>query len=380
MIDIELPKLNNNDTSYELAEWLAEDGAEVAAGQPLVVVETSKAQEEIDSSHGGVLHTLVEAGQDCRPGQVIARLFETREEREAFATARVPAPEEPAAAGSDLVITKGAQALVAEHEITEARLRSLGRVLIRKADVEALLAEPARTAPAGPELSASQRAVGAVVSESMRTVPAAAAYAKVDAEKALALAQRLAASGAGFVSLSEMLVKAVARQHATHPLFFSRLLDDSRLHLARTADVGVTVDAGKGLYIPVVRDAAALSGEQIGDLMMEFRVKARRASFRASELTGANIMVALHNAEGLVLATPIVFPGQTCAVSLGGTQEELVLGDDGTPVVRRHVFLGLVYDHRVVNGRDAMAFLQSLRQCLQSPDSLLDPDGPPPTS
>ena len=375
MIDIELPKLNNNDTSYELVEWLSEDGAEMTAEQPLVVIETSKAQEEIDSSYGGVLHTLVEPGQDCRPGQVIAHLFDTREEREAFVAARATAREEPTPAGSDLVVTKGARALVDEHGLTEAQLRGLGRTLIRKADVEALLEESARTGPEDVELPQWQRAVGAVVSESMRTVPAAAAYAKVDVEEALALAQRLAASGDGFVSISEMLVKAVARQHATHPLFFSQLLDDGRVRPAETPDVGITVDVGKGLYIPVVRNAAALSGEQVGDLMMEFRVKARRASFRASELTGANIMVALHNADGLVLATPIVFPGQTCVVSLGGTQEELVLGEDGRPVVRRYVYLGLVYDHRVVNGRDAMAFLESVRQCLESPDSVLRADG-----
>ncbi|MEU6162845.1 2-oxo acid dehydrogenase subunit E2 [Streptomyces tanashiensis] len=374
MIDIKLPKLNNNDTSYVLVEWLAEDGAQVEAEQPLVVIETSKAQEEIESSADGILHTLLKSGQACCPGQVIAHLFASVEEREEFLQAGAAAAAEPEPTGSDLVVTKGAQALVAEHGLTDAQLRSLGRTVIRRADLAGLLEQSAE-APAGQPLPQWQQAVGAVVNESMRTIPAAAAYAKVDVEEALALAQQLAARDGGFVSLGELLVKAVAQQHAVHPLFFSELLDDGSVRMADTPDVGVTVDVGKGLFVPVVRDAASLSSTRIAALMMEFRVKALRGSFRANELAGANIMIALHNVEGLVIATPIIFPGQTCVVSLGGTEQQLVLDEDGRPVVRRYVYLGLVYDHRVVNGRDAMAFLQGLKSALESPATLVGADG-----
>ncbi|MFQ3558872.1 2-oxo acid dehydrogenase subunit E2 [Streptomyces gramineus] len=371
MIDIELPKLNNNDTSYVLVEWLAEDGTEVTAEQPLVVIETSKAQEEIESPGEGVLHGLVKPGQDCRPGQVIAHVFATSEERAAFlrsseAAAEKAGREEPA--GSGLLITKDARPLVDEHGLTEEMLRAVGRKVIRRADVEALLA---RTGPAdateGQELPQWQRAVGTVVTESMRTIPAAAAYVRVDVDEALALGREVSERGGATVGLPELLVKAVARRHAGQPLFFARLLDDGSVRIPPTADVGVTMDLGKGLFVPVVRDSAALGTDQLGELLMDYRVKALRGSFRASELADANIMVALHNTDGVVLATPIVFPGQTCVVSLGGTEERLVLDEDGRPVARRHVHIGLVYDHRVVNGRDAMTFLLALKADLESP-------------
>jgi len=372
VIDIELPKLNNNDTSYVLVEWLAQNGDQVDAEQPLVVIETSKAQEEIESPGAGVLHGLVKPGQDCRPGQVIAHVFDTPEEREEFLRTSAAQAQKPAQPASDLVLTQGAQALVDEHDVSEEALRSLGRKVIRQADVEALLD---RTKPApeagGRELPAWQRAVGAVVSESMRTIPAAAAYVRVDVDEALSLAQDVSERESTSLSLPELLIKAVARRHAEQPLFFGRLLDDGSVRLPDSADVGVTMDLGKGLFVPVVRDAAALGMRQLSELLMDYRVKALRGAFRASELDGANIMVALHNAEGLVLATPIIFPGQTCVVSLGGTEERLVLDAEGRPVARRHVHIGLVYDHRVVNGRDAMAFLQSLKQDLESP-ALLD--------
>lgn len=375
MIDIELPKLNNNDTSYVLVEWLVDDGAEAEAGQPLVVIETSKAQEEIESPGAGVLHSLVKTGQDCTPGQVIAHVFATPQEREEFlrtsaARAADPQTEQPA---SGLVVTKGAQALVEEHGLSEEALRAIGRTVIRRADVEALLARTEPTgATEGTELPQWQRAVGAVVSESMRTIPAAAAYVRADVDQALTLARHVSERGGTPFALPELLVKAVARRHAEQPLFFARLLDDGSVRIPPTADVGVTMDLGKGLFVPVVRDAATLGTERLGELLMDYRVKALRGSFRASELADANIMVALHNTEGLVLATPIVFPGQTCVVSLGGTEERLVLDADGRPVVRRYVHIGLVYDHRVVNGRDAMVFLQSLKQDLEAP-AVLDP-------
>jgi 2-oxoglutarate dehydrogenase E2 component (dihydrolipoamide succinyltransferase) len=368
VIDIELPKLNNNDTSYVLVEWLAEDGAEVEAEQPLVVIETSKAQEEIESPGAGVLHSLVKSGQDCGPGQIIAHVFGTPQEREEFLRVSAAPAEEPEQPASGLVVTKGAQALVDEHGLSEDALRGLGRTVIRRADVEELLARTQETVAAeGQELPQWQRAVGAVVSESMRTIPAAAAYVLVDVEEALTLARQVSERGGQPFSLPELLVKAVARRHAEQALFFARLLDDGRVQLSETPDVGVTMDLGKGLFVPVVRDAAALSSARLGELLMEYRVKALRGAFRASELAGANIMVALHNTDGLVLATPIIFPGQTCVVSLGGTEERLVLDSEGRPVTRHYVHIGLVYDHRVVNGRDAMAFLQSLKQDLESP-------------
>lgn len=381
MIAIEVPKLNNNDTSYDLVQWLVEDGAEVAEGQPLVVVETSKAIEELESPGSGVLHIRVEKGGVCKPGDSIGHLLAPGE-----APVDHPAADEqqPAAPAAGLVISDAARSLAETHGVNEEELRSLGRTLIRTVDVQALVdaraAQPigpagdvadAADAAEGELLPARQRAVGAAVSESMRTIPAAAAYIKVLADAALARAELLAREqGGGFAGLAELLVKAVATLRPKHPMMFATLVGDGRVRRAETANVGVTLDLGRGLHVPVIHDAADLSVAQIAERLGRLRFKALRGGFAEAELAGANVLVALHNTGGIVLATPIVFPGQACAICLPDTQEELALSADGTVVTRRYVNLGLVYDHRLVNGRDAVVFLQDLRRLLEAPEEL----------
>ncbi|TDD50518.1 2-oxo acid dehydrogenase subunit E2 [Saccharopolyspora elongata] len=373
MISVKLPTLNTNDASYVLVEWLAEHGSRIKKGQPLVVIETSKAQEEIDSTADGILHTLLAGGADCRPGQTVAHLFASADERHAYLSAPTvdPTARPEPATDAGLTLTKAARALADQHGLTDNELRGLGRTVIRAADIEALLPRPAQAgAPTDRQLSAQQRTVGAVVTESMRTIPAAAAYAKVDVGQAQDLARQLRQRTGSIVSLLSLLIKSVADQLPAHPSLFTRLLDDGTIQPAPCAHVAVAVDAGKGLYTPVVHNTAALSVAQIADLITGFRDKAVRGTFRADELTGANILIAPHTADGVVFATPIVFPGQTCALSLGGIDEQLVLDQRGRPEARRFTYLGLVYDHRVVNGRDAMAFLGDLKQALETPAAL----------
>jgi 2-oxoglutarate dehydrogenase E2 component (dihydrolipoamide succinyltransferase) len=122
----------------------------------------------------------------------------------------------------------------------------------------------------------------------------------------------------------------------------------------------------------VVRDAHQRSVAEIADLLMDFRVRAMRDTLRPADLEGGNIMVSLNNEEGVLAAIPIVMPGQTCALSLAGTRHELVLGADGTPVSRSVVHVGLAYDHRYVNGRDAMRFLRAVKAGLETVESDAD--------
>ncbi|MFG3249914.1 2-oxo acid dehydrogenase subunit E2 [Streptomyces sp. NPDC048187] len=372
MIGIELPTLNTNDSSYTLVEWLVPDGNSVKGEEPLAVVETSKASEEIESTGSGILHVLVGGGQDCRPGQTIAYLFESAEERDSYRASAAATPVATSAPpGAELNITDAARALADRHGVSEAELRGLGRTVIRTADVEPLVRRAA-SAPASDErrLSRQQRTVGAVVTESMRTVPAAAAYAKVDVGQAEELARQLSERTGSFVSLPVLLIKALARRHAAHPLMFAALTDDGAVRESERAHVGVTMDAGRGLYTPVVHDAAELSSDRIADLLTGFRSKAFRGTFQAAELAGANIMVAPHTTEGTILATPIVFPGQTCVISIGAVDDQVLLDTQGTPRTHRFVHLGLVYDHRVVNGRDAMALLKDVKEELEAPAAL----------
>ncbi|MBQ1047592.1 hypothetical protein KBX50_03690 [Micromonospora sp. C51] len=161
MADIRIPRLNTNDASYVLVEWLVDDGATVQSGATVATVETSKALEDLVSEHTGVLSRRLPAGADCRPGQVVAVLTPPSQtppppvagpDREE--TDRTP--QAPPVAPAALVITEPARALMREHGIDEQDLAVLGSALIRRSDVAALLAGavvPSLDAPGGTEAS-----------------------------------------------------------------------------------------------------------------------------------------------------------------------------------------------------------------------------------
>lgn len=363
MHEVVVPKLNNNDATYTLVEWLCEDGAPVRAGDPLVVIETSKAASELECEQDGVLHRVAGELTECAHGETIARVFATDEERRSFLAAA--AQEAPAPDG--LVITSSARELADSLGIDDERLLAIGKPVVRRADVESLAA-PATDVH---ELPRSQRGVAAVVTAAHRDIPAAFAAIRVEVDTALRAARAVSKRTGTLVGLPELVIMAIAARLPDFPLFFATPLDEGRVRLAATADVGVTVDVGTGLFVPVVRDAATRSVAEVADRMLDYRARALTGELDESDLTDANIMLSLHTDEDVVVAAPIVHPGQTCVVCLPGVQHELTLDDAGDLVTRRVVQLSICYDHRTVNGQDAVAFLKAVKEDLADPDHLL---------
>ncbi|WP_232663229.1 2-oxo acid dehydrogenase subunit E2 [Pseudonocardia sp. TRM90224] len=351
MADITIPKLNTNDSEYVIAGWLAEDGAEVAPGEAVVMVETSKAVEDVVSEDGGVLRRLLPAGATCLPGQVIGRIGDPGSEP-------VAAEREPAEAGP--TITAPARELMDAHGITEEQVGALGIALIRRADVEALLhvGPPART------LTPVRRGMAATVTRSWQTIPAAFTAVTVEVGPALDRAKRLTRELRTLVGLPELLIQAIGRAHGEFPEMFAEL--DGQEIRPRDPHVGITIDLGSGLYTPVVRDAGTRTLAEISAAAMRLRMTAMRGTFTTDDLAGSTILLALNTDTDAVVAVPIVFPGHACAVSLCAPRPELALAEDGTVVQRTVATLGLAYDHRLVTGRDALRFLAALRSALEA--------------
>jgi 2-oxoglutarate dehydrogenase E2 component (dihydrolipoamide succinyltransferase) len=352
--DILVPKLSNNDAEYILVEWAVEDGKPVRPGDPVATLETSKAAEELVAEADGYISHLVEAGATVAPGQSIASLTSGRPQPPADRPTTRTGPPDVA----DVIITAPAQALLDELGIPRARAYELGIKVVRRADVEAL-GEAPRTQP----LSRVQQAVGRAVSTSHSTIPAAYTAVKMDVGRALAHAAELTRQVKRPIGLAEIFVAAVAGLHERFPLFFAAI-DGDRARLSAAAHVGLTVDLGRGLYVPVVRDAAHLGMKELATRLMEFRVAAVEARFRPEDLDGANIAVTLHTDPDVCLAIPFVFPGQVCALAVTAPQPELVLDEAGAVASRTVANIGLAYDHRLINGRDAAAFLNALKEDL----------------
>jgi len=361
MNEITIPKLNNNDTEYVLLEWLHDDGAEVEQGAAVAVVETSKATEEILSDRGGILHQGLPPMGTCAVGAVIGRIFATAADYEDFQS-EVPAQDPGTApAAAEVVITAPAREAAARLGIDLSRLATLGKKVVKAADVENLAAANPTT-----RMSRMQRAIADVVSESHRQIPAAFVAMRVTADPALTAAAELTRVAGETIGLPELLIAAIGRARAKHGQCFSSFAGDGTIRLADGAQVGVTIDTGSGLFLPVVRDADRRPVAAIAAQLMNFRIDALRESLRAGDLDGANIALSLHYEPDIVVAQPIVFPGHGCIVSLPGVLAE-PHGADG---VTRYLNLGLTYDHRVINGREAVAFLRFLKTQLEDAETV----------
>ncbi|MEV4185767.1 2-oxo acid dehydrogenase subunit E2 [Streptosporangium canum] len=420
MADIRVPKLNNNDTEYLVVEWLVEDGKPVQAGDPVAVLETSKAADELEAAEPGHLHHVAGLNTWIAPGAVLARI--TPEAVPASAGAPVvsgalPAsaasPDTPAApadvpAAGAPVITDPARALMDALGVTVAQVTALGLPIVRRGDVERLAgsagAPPAAGGHAGADdahgragadggdpgqaraggdpsrragerageagsggaagthpLSRVQRAVARAVTTSHGTIPAAYTAVKFDVGPLLARTRGLSREVRRPVGLAELFVQAVAALHPAFPLFFASV-DGDRARPAEAPRVGVTFDMGQGLYVPVVHDTGSL--REIADTLMRYRLAATEGDFRERDLTGANIAITLHTDADVILAIPFVFPGTVCALAITSPQPEVVLGEDGAVTTRTVANIGLAYDHRLINGRDAALFLAALRMEL----------------
>ncbi len=322
-VPVTAPKLNNNDATYLVVDWLVEDGATVEPGTPLVELETSKAIEEIAAADAGVLHVVVPSGTEVEVGALLAEIGGTG----------------PRAAA--------AQEVREVHDVPEVVVPS----------------------PRSYVLDRAQQGTAAVVSRAHREVPAAFTAIEVRVDALLERLRRLSDESDADVGLAEAVVKAVGTAHADFGHLFGSLVDDRTVALTDTADVAVTLDAGRGLYTPVVRDCSGRSIVDISDDLMDYRLKAWRAEFAAAELTGAAITVSLNTDDDVLLVQPIVMWPQLCMLSVGGLREQVVL-DDGVPVATTVVVLGLAYDHRVVNGADAVRFLRFVADGLRKPDRL----------
>jgi len=266
-------------------------------------------------------------------------------------------------------VTDPALALMQEHGLTPEEIDPGGGEVVRRRDVERVLRERGarpvpREGPSGDRVRRNQEAVAAVVTQSHGTVPAAHCLTDLSAQAFLDARLRRRDGGGGHLDLPEVMIKAMAVLRARFPRMYGPAGNGPAV------DVGVTVDVGHGLYVPVVPDAQDLSVARIARMLAGFRVKALRGTFRQEELRHGTICLSLTPYRDVVATVPIIFPGQVCMISLGGLRERLVLDGRGQVVPRREVPFGLSYDHRVVNGRDAVLYQRAIERIVESCERL----------
>lgn len=363
MAEIVMPRLNSNDETLMLVEWLVQDGASVEPGQLVAVVETSKATAEVEADEAGLIELAAAARSRLAPGEVIARVHADQQAYEK-ALAERPSAEAANAADDAPVLTDAARELVHRHGITAEALTGLRKRLIRATDLSALIDT------AGDRAASHQDEVARAVSRSHAEIPDATVTMKVNATALAAVIEAMAESGSARIGMAEFIIKGLAATSERFPAFFART--EQNAETPAGVQAAVTVDAGSGLYLPVLRDAHTSSVTELGRQLLLATVKAVKREFEVADFTGANFAVSLHLEPGVVHAVPVIPYGLVAAAALCGPTDELVLDDAGQVRSRQIIHVVLTYDHRFVNGRDAMRLLADLRGLLESPAYLAE--------
>jgi pyruvate/2-oxoglutarate/acetoin dehydrogenase E1 component/pyruvate/2-oxoglutarate dehydrogenase complex dihydrolipoamide acyltransferase (E2) component len=342
-IAVTLPQLNANDEAALLVEWLVAEGDQVTCGQPVAVVETSKTTMEVEAPADGRIRLLAATGADHPFGTRLALI----------AGAGAPAAEPGVPATEPGVPTEAAASIQGAYASTPSQHQ------------RPVVASP----PARRRQRTIQAGVAATVSASHRAIPPAFAARIVDAGPALAFLDERGEQTGAPIDLGAFLIGALARLHGRHRALFAPVSADGVAASQSTPDVAVTIDAGQGLFMPVIRDPATMPLDVLADRLIELQMAALGGGLAEDDLdtSGVGLAVSLNLSGGADLVQPIVMPRMSCIVSVGAVRPSVTLGPDNTARPGQQVTLGITHDHRVINGRPAAQLLADLAGCFADP-------------
>jgi 2-oxoglutarate dehydrogenase E2 component (dihydrolipoamide succinyltransferase) len=414
-IEIKVPSVGESVTEGTLARWLKKDGESVRADEPVVELETEKATTELPAPAAGVLRIAVPEGQTITIGTVVGRIEEDgrqassaaqpardvkREEKSSTApdgkTASAAPGDRPAAAS----LSPSARKLAEERRIDVSALSGTGRGgRITKEDVLALRDRPGQPAPASATAAPSEPARNAIPS-APPAAPAGETRQRMSpirqriAERLLRSRQETAVLttfneadmsavldvrarykdrfkerhgvGLGFMSF---FVKACVEALRAYPVVNARIDGGDIVH-PNAYHIGVAVSTERGLMVPVLRDADRLNFAEIEKQIAALAARARDGKISVTDLQGGTFTITNGGIFGSLLSTPILNPPQSGILGMHSIQKRpMAVGDQ--VVVRPMMYLALSYDHRLVDGRDAVLFLVRVKECIEDPERLL---------
>jgi 2-oxoglutarate dehydrogenase E2 component (dihydrolipoamide succinyltransferase) len=411
MIEVKIPALGESIASGILSKWHVKDGATVTRGQALFELETDKITSEGQAEASGRVSLKVAEGTEVAIGQLVAVIDETAAAPAvvAAAPAATPATPTPAkveapapkSAAASLHLSPAARRVATETGVDPAAVPGSGKEgRVTKSD---LLVAAAAPTPA-PAVESAPKSVAATQLEPRTAKPETAAgrttrtklspLRKRIAERLVA-AQQTAAILTTFneVDMSAVMnlrkkhqeaftarhgvklgfmsffVKAVVQALQSVPAVNAQLEGDELIQ-QNFYDIGMAVGTERGLIVPVVRDCDRLSFGDIEKAILGYAKKAREGKIKIEDLQGGVFTISNGGIYGSMLSTPILNPPQSGILGLHNIKERAVV-IDGQIVIRPIMYLALSYDHRVVDGKDAVTFLTRVKDAIEDPARLL---------
>jgi 2-oxoglutarate dehydrogenase E2 component (dihydrolipoamide succinyltransferase) len=398
LFDVKVPQLSESVAEATLLQWKKKPGEAVAQDEILIEIETDKVVLEVPAPSAGTLaEILVADGGTVVADQVIAKIDS---EGKATATTAAPAPAKaatpapaPAASATDKgsIAAPSAAKLMAENNLTANQVAGTGRNgRVTKGDVQNAIAGGAKPLTSAAPLPMSSVSLGERTEERVPMTRLRARIAErllesqannailttfneVNMAPVIAMRSRYKdvfekthGVKLGFMSF---FVKAATYALKKYPIL-NASVDGNDIVYHGYFDIGIAVSSPRGLVVPILRNVDQMTLAEIEKQIAEYGNKAREGKLSIEELTGGTFSISNGGVFGSMLSTPIINPPQSAILGIHATKERAVV-EDGQIVIRPINYLALSYDHRIIDGREAVLGLVAMKELLEDPARLL---------
>ncbi len=404
MSNVVIPEVGESVSSGIIATWLVKNGDMVEEGQDLFELETDKATLPIPSPGPGVITIQVEEGEEITIGAVVASIAEGST---GATKAAAPSASEQTTSDSadviDVALSPAVRVLLEQHGLDPKGIPSKKPGRLTKEDVEAFLkmtvppkqgAKPAKqaieipttaTKPIGPgnsKISAAQERVPMTtlrkkIAENLVASKQQSAHLttfnEVDMSTTMAIRsqykdifEKKHGARLGFMSF---FIKAAVYALTQYPKV-NAYIDGTDIIYNHFYNIGVAISTEAGLLVPVIRDADQKNFAEIEASIVDFGTRAKKKRIMPDEFVGGTFTISNGGVFGSMLSTPIPSPPQTAILGMHTIQKRAVVINDEI-VIRPMMYLALSYDHRILDGKDAIAFLMTIKTSIENPERIL---------
>jgi 2-oxoglutarate dehydrogenase E2 component (dihydrolipoamide succinyltransferase) len=405
-IELKVPEIGESITEVEIGSWLKKAGEPVKKDEPVVTLESEKATVELPSPDAGTMgKVLKQQGDTAKIGEVIAYLEDAKADGAEKKPEKAPeakAPEKAAPQKSEAKektpevkaeeepgAPRPAQMRAAQDKPRSERLRETQdpEEIMAMAERKAAPTEPAKPTPqrAGQEVGAPgrqeevvpmsklRRTVAERLVEAQRNAALLTTFNEIDMSSVMALRKE---NGEAFqkkynvkLGFMSFFVKAAIDGLKQFPAINAEVRGTDIVY-HNYFDIGVAIGSGKGLVVPVLRNSERMSFAEIEMAIGDFGRRAQENKLKPDELQGGTFTISNGGVYGSLLSTPIVNPPQSGVLGMHGIQERPV-AHEGQVVIRPMMYVALTYDHRIVDGREAVTFLKRVKDAIENPARML---------
>ncbi len=393
--DVLVPSVGESITSGILTAWIKKEGEQVEEGEDLFELETDKATVAVPAPADGSLHILIEEGQEVEIGQVVGDLTvaedtapsaEAKKEEKPAASTTPTATRKRMAAAEGAGLSPAVRRIVNEYGLSVTDLKGSGpKGRITKEDAlrgaeakKRTGAAPAAVVPTSERqtrvpMSRLRQTIANRLVQARHEIALLTTFNEINMENVMALRKRYGEQfeknhgvRLGFMSF---FVKACCQALQRFP-GVNGMIDGQEIVYNNFYDIGVAVSTERGLLVPVLRDADMMSFAEIEKTILDLAQRAREKKIAPDELAGGTFTITNGGVFGSLLSTPLPNNPQTAILGMHAIQKRPIAVEDQV-VIKPMMYVALSYDHRLIDGREAVQFLVAVKTLVEDPQSLL---------